>query len=264
MNVKDIVEILNKKCPLSTADEWDNAGLIVGDEKATVRKVLVAVDPVMSVINEALSAHAELIVTHHPVMFKPVKTITPKSYDGRIVSALLENKINLCAMHTNVDYYEKGLNHMAAKRLNLADTKTLSPHPTAKNAGIGKIGLLPFAIPISLESLAEYVKNAFHAEDVRLAGVPSADVHKVAIVTGSGMDYVDEAIAQGADVLVTGDIKYHQAIDAVERGLNLIDIGHFDTEKLVLDLFEKILSDPLTNGGVMLIKSKQTNIFKAV
>lgn len=264
MNVKDVVNILNEKCPMSMAEPWDNVGLLVGDEKAVVKKVLVALDPIRSVINEALVCGADLIVTHHPVMFKPAKTITRDTFDGRIISTLLENKINLCAMHTNVDFYEKGPNHTAAKLLNLADVKTLVPHPDVANAGIGKIGTLPFAVPISLESLAEYVKKSFKADFVRLAGTPTADVHKVALVTGSGMDYVDAAIEQGADVLITGDIKYHQAHDAVERGIYLIDVGHFESEKLVINMFEKLLSTKLKNAGVELIKSKQENIFKAV
>lgn len=261
MNVKDIVEILNEKFPMDTAEGWDNIGLLVGDEHAVVNKVILAVDPVRPVLNEALTTGAELIITHHPLMFSPIKTITRDTFDGRIISTILENKLNLCAMHTNLDFYEKGLNHMAAKQLNLADVKTLIPHDSVSGAGIGKIGTLPFAVPISLESLGEYVKKAFKADSVKIAGTPNADVHKVAIVTGSGMDYVDAAIEQGADVLVTGDIKYHAAIEAVERGLYLIDAGHFDTEKMVINLFEKILSAKLKAEGVEIIKSKQTNIF---
>lgn len=264
MNVKNVIDILNDKCPVTLAENWDNVGLLVGDEKAVVKKVIVALDPVRSVINEALVSGANLIVTHHPIMFSPINTITPKTFDGRIVSTLMENKINLVSMHTNIDNYEKGLNHMAARLLNLADVKTLVPHPKVDGAGIGKIGTLPFAVPIELDSLAEYVKKAFKAEFVRYAGTPNADVHKVAIVTGAGMDYVDAAIEQGADVLVTSDVKYHQAIEAVERGIYIIDVGHFESEQMVITLFEKILATKLKNAGVELIKSKQTAIFKHV
>ena len=264
MNVGEIIDIINAKCPVELAEDWDNVGLLVGDEKAVVHKVLLAVDPVTSVINEALRNRAELIITHHPIMFSKINKITPNSYDGKIVLKLIENKLNLCAMHTNIDVYKKGLNYMAARLLNLADTKTLVPHKSNEDAGIGIIGMLPFAVPISLESLAEYVKSAFKAEYVRIAGQPKADVHRVAIVTGSGMDYVDAAIEQDADVLITGDIKYHDAIDAIERGLHLIDVGHFDSEKTVISLFEKILSAALKDKNVEIIESKQQNIFKAI
>ena len=104
MNVKEIIDIINEKCPAEWAESWDNVGLLVGNEKSTVRKVLLAVDPVTSVVNEALQNKAELIITHHPLMFSKINKITPNTYDGKIVLKLTENKINLCAMHTNVDF----------------------------------------------------------------------------------------------------------------------------------------------------------------
>ncbi len=264
MNVKEIIDIINEKCPAEWAESWDNVGLLVGNEKSTVRKVLLAVDPVTSVVNEALQNKAELIITHHPLMFSKINKITPNTYDGKIVLKLTENKINLCAMHTNVDFYTKGLNYIVAKALNLADKKVLVEHEKDKNVGIGIIGALPFAMAISLESLAEYVKKALKTDFVRIAGKPKTDIHKVAVVTGSGMDYVDDAIAQGADVLITGDVKYHDAINAVERGLCIIDAGHFETEKSVISFFENILADKLKKQNVEIIKSKQQCVFKTI
>lgn len=261
MNVKDIIDILETVIPADMAESWDNVGLLVGNENATVNKVLIALDPVTSVINEALLLNADLIITHHPIMFSPINKVTPKTYDGKIISTLLENKINLCAMHTNLDYYRKGLNYMAAKALNLVSVQPLVPHEKYENAGMGVIGYLPFAVPISLDSLAEYVKSAFKADFVKFAGAAEADMHKIAIVTGSGTDYIDAAIAQQADVLITGDIKYHTAVDAVERGLYLIDAGHFDTEKNAINLFYKLLYDKLKENNVEIIKSRQKNIF---
>ncbi|MCX7714236.1 MAG: Nif3-like dinuclear metal center hexameric protein [Clostridia bacterium] len=262
MILKDIIEKIEKFCPQSLSCDWDNTGLLCGDENKNVNKILLALDVSTPVLNEALQIGADMLITHHPIMFSGIQKVTPKTPDGKLLLTLIENNIALYSAHTNMDMCQNGLNDYILKLINLTDVETLVPDENIPGAGIGKIGLLPFSDAISLKTLAEYVKQSLKADFVRFTGSPNTDVKKVAIVTGSGSDYIDAAISKGADVLITGDIKYHTALEAVEKKVCIIDAGHFSTEIMVTDIFEQILK-PIS-GKVKIFKSSQKDVFSYV
>lgn len=231
MKVKDIMRVLQEIAPVEYAEKWDNVGLLVGDEQREVKRILVALDPTTSVIEQAISQKCDMLITHHPLLFSPIKSVTKNDFIGRRVMALIENKIAYSAMHTNMDIAVMA--DVSSERVGLLDAKVLDPIKGEDAIGIGRYGSL--IEEMTLLQLSEIVKQAFSLESVRIIGDFDKRVSKVAISTGSGEDYVDQAIKVGVDVLITGDIRYHKAVDALEKGLCVIDAGHFGTEQFMVD-----------------------------
>lgn len=333
--IHDLIGLLNALYPPALAEAWDNVGLQVGDPRAQVSKVLVCLDPTEQALQAAVEQGAEALLCHHPLIFKPLKNLTPGDEAGRILFAAVQQKITIVAAHTNLDRARNGLNDWLAAALQLNECEPLlggddqlvklvvyvpagyedqvsgalfkagagaignydccsfrgegigtfrahdgcSPfmgrvgerssvrelrletvvpkellnrvidrmvraHPyeevaydlfplanRRKEIGLGRIGRLAQAT--TLASFAEKVKEALQVEALRIVGNEQGSVSKVAVCGGSGASLLKEAARQGADVLVTGDVKYHEARTAASLGLALIDAGHFATERLM-------------------------------
>jgi len=333
VRVQDLLGLVHGLYPPDLAEEWDNVGLQVGDPGAVVERVLVALDPTAGVVAAAAAQGAQLLVTHHPLLFKPLRRLTPDDPTGHVVWQAVQAGVAIVAAHTNLDVAADGLNRWLATRLQLVDAEPLQPvagqliklvvfvpashaetvadalfaagagqigaydrcsfraggigtfrpgfgtspfigtfgedqlveevrletvvpqrrlsrvlermsqaHPYEEvaydliplanhlpGAGLGRIGRL--AEPLALAELAERIKAGLACETVRLVGRPDQPVSKVAVCGGSGAGLIREARRRGADVLVTGDIKYHEARQGEDLGLALIDAGHFATER---------------------------------
>jgi len=332
--VQDLLGLLHGLFPPELAEEWDNVGLQVGDPTAPVQRVLVALDPTGEAVAAACERGAQLLITHHPLLFKPLRRLTADDPVGRVVWQAVRNGVAIMAAHTNLDVAADGLNHWLAARLELTEVEPLQPvpgnllklvvyvpathadvvaealfaagageigaydqcsfrvagtgtfrpgpgttpfigsagrreqveelrletivpqrrlgrvlekmfkaHPYEEvaydlvplsnqlpAAGLGRIGRL--TAPLSLEVLSDRVKTVLGCANLRAVGELSRMVGKVAVCGGSGAGLIHEAQRRGADVLVTGDIKYHEARQAEELGLALLDAGHFATERL--------------------------------
>ncbi len=334
--IQDLLGLLHGAYPTALAEDWDNVGLQVGDPSAVVERVLICLDPSEAALLAAEAAGAQVLLCHHPVLFRPLRTLTPKDETGRLVWRAIRDDIAIISAHTNLDRGRDGLNDWLASRLGVEQSKPLGAdesdllklvvfvptgyeervaealfaagagqvgaydhcafrgqgtgsfrpgagsdpfigsagqiervaeirletilpralqqrvvermrktHPyeevaydliplanQRREVGLGRIGRL--AVATDLGQFATRVRDALGASHVRLVGEPERAVSKVAVCGGSGASMLAEAIRQGADVLVTGDVKYHEAKQAQSQGIGLIDAGHFHSEQLMV------------------------------
>lgn len=238
--VADIVDVMEGIAPTQLAEAWDNPGLQVGDHRWPVKKIMVALDPTLAVLNHAAEASVDMLITHHPLLFRPLKSVDLATPIGGIIGTAVRNTIAVYAAHTNLDSAREGLNDMLAARLGLTNVTVLSPTgdeaPTEvveiDGNGLGRIGDLPKATdPLSL---CRTLKRELGLESVRMAGDTTQEVGRVAICTGSGGSLLDRFFSSGADAFITGDVRYHEARDAEDRQAVLIDIGHFGSEHIMV------------------------------
>lgn len=238
--VADILTYLESLAPRFMKMDWDNVGLLCGSKSRTVTKVLVALDPFEDVCREAADWGAELIVTHHPIIFQPLKAVTDETGVGRSIQLLCAKGISAINAHTNLDCTPGGVNDKLAAALGLTDIQLVDPMGVdgkGREWGLLRKGL------VEEQSLADFlpkVKSALGCEGLRYVdgGKP---VRKVAVGGGACASEIMDAIHAGCDTFVTSDIKYNQFWDAYDNGLNLIDAGHFYTENPITSyLAEKI------------------------
>ena len=219
VEVAQIMTLLEQLAPLSEAEEWDNAGLLSGRMDALVDTVLCALDLNLDVIDEAVQNGAQMIVTHHPILFRGRRNLREDDGEGRLLCALVRSGIAMAAMHTNYDNACPGVNDALAEALGLADVEI-----------IGRAMRVGTPSQRTLTAFAEAVERAL-CEPVRAYGRPDAMIRRVAVLGGSGGDYIPDALAAGADAFVTGEISYHRALDAVDNGLCVLEAGHAATER---------------------------------
>ena len=232
MTVQQILDYVNSLAPANMKYDWDNVGLLCGRRDQTVKTVLVALDPFMDVCTEAKQVGADLILTHHPLIFKAPKTVTTDDTVGQCILFLAANGISAVNAHTNLDCAPEGVNDVLAKTLGLEDVEVAYPMGTdgeGRPYGLLRTGTVS---QMPLTDFLAQVKDRLHTPVLRYAdgGKP---VHRVAVGGGACGDAYADALAAGCDTLVTADVKYNQFWDAHDLGLNLIDAGHFYTENPV-------------------------------
>lgn len=239
--VADILNFIESLAPKSMKMEWDNVGLLCGRKEKEVRKILVALDPFRSVIEEAIKEKADLIVTHHPLVFRsPLMAVNEDSETGRCVLTLIEHGIAAINAHTNLDLAPGGVNDVLANTLGLQDIQVLNPEGTDEQGrpyGLLRCGYMEEQ---TLDTFLGAVKSRLKCEGLRYVngGKP---VRKVAVGGGSCADGMFEAAGAGCDTFVTADVKYNQFRTAWELGLNLIDAGHFHTENPTMPVLTSAL-----------------------
>lgn len=216
--------------PLSFAEEWDNCGLQVGRRDKVVRKVMVALTPGEAAIQAAVDADVDMLLTHHPMIFKPAKSVTTDTVLGQSIMKLIQHDINLYCAHTNLDMAVGGVNDVLAKALNLQNIEILEN--VTEDYGIGRVGDL--AEPITLQAFLTQTAKQLACNHLAYQGDVNRTVQRVALCGGSGISYLHAAKKAGADVYVTGDMKYHDAQLASELGICVVDAGHFGTEKHIV------------------------------
>ena len=210
--------ILESIAPFDAAEEWDNVGLQVGDPACEIHTILVALDPSFEVIASAGRSSADLILTHHPLMLQPISRLDMGSVMARKIAMLIEGHMNLVSMHTNLDKAPGGVADELAARLNLSDVRS---------HGALRMGVLKKAT-----SLKDWTRQLpFSGGRICDAG---RLVYRVAACPGSGMEYWQQARDCGCDTIITGDVRYHAGLDAVESGMNVVDLGHFGSEEIIL------------------------------
>lgn len=240
--VKDIFDYLNTLAPVGLKMSFDNVGILAGSEKAQVKKCLLALDITDDVIDEAVSMGADLIVSHHPLIFHELKSVVAEDLVGRKMIKLIKNNISAVCMHTNLDIAQGGVNDALMSALGGCVSGFLEPcgmDADGAPVGCGRIGELPESI--ELQRFLQICKNTLHVNGLRYhdAGRP---VKKLAVMGGSGGDCIALAKSLGCDTYVTADIKYNGFLDAKELGINLIDADHFCTENVVIPVLHEKLS----------------------
>ncbi|MBQ9200315.1 MAG: Nif3-like dinuclear metal center hexameric protein [Lachnospiraceae bacterium] len=238
MLCSEIVKILDRQSPPEYALDWDNVGLLVGRGSKEIKKLLLVVDATKAVCDYAVKNGFDMIVSHHPMIFKSVKKINDNSVLGDKILSLAEAGVCYYAMHTNFDT-KGGMGKEAASLLGLKNTEVLEE--TLNGEGIGEIGLLDKTY--DLYGLSQSVKETFDLNNVIIYGNRETKIEKVAICPGSGKSVIGEALAKKADCLITGDIGHHDGIDAVEAGLTIIDASHYGIEKIFMTYMYNYLKD---------------------
>lgn len=260
MRCEQIIEALEQLSPRTFAESWDNVGLLAGRRDKETTKVYVALDATEEVIDEAIAFGAGLLLTHHPLIFTPMKKINTDDFIGRRVVKLLSHDISCYAMHTNFDVM--GMADAAADEIGLKKRQVLSityEDEIAKE-GLGRIGKLPEIM--TLDECAAFVKKAFSLESVRVYGDGQSHVEIAAISPGSGKTMIPYAIEEGAQVLITGDIDHHDGIDALARGLSIIDAGHYGLEKIFLPYMKEFFRRELPELTVL--TAREQNPFRVM
>lgn len=354
---EQIFKQLETWAPKHLAYDWDNVGLQVGSSKAITKKVMVTLDVVESVVDEAIEQNVNLIIAHHPLIFQPLKQIDFHSMKGKIIRKLIEHDITVYAAHTNLDIAEGGVNDLLLDKLPVKNRRPFIPthqekllklvvfvpishvdavrdalskagaghignysHCTFQSKGNGtfmplegtnpyigdkgkleivdemkietivkekeiqkvvsamknahpyeevaydlyplenageKLGLGRVAIleePVTLQKFAEMVKDAFKVDGIRITGDLHKEINKIAIVGGSGQSYMEQAVKQGVDAFITGDVTFHTALDAKEMGLAIIDPGHF-IEKVMIDATKQYLTSTVANLDIVVTET---------
>lgn len=249
MQCKEIMQVIEAAYPRSAALDFDNVGLLAGRAGKEVNRVYLALDATDAVIDRAIEAGADMLITHHPLIFSPMKRVTDEDFIGRRVVKLIQSDIAYYAMHTNYDVL--GMATLSEKILGIKNSQVLDVTmcEDGKEEGIGRVGDLEK--PMTLEECCVYVKHKLKLGSLKVFGDMNGIVSRLAVSPGSGKSAVTPAIAKGADVLVTGDIGHHDGLDAVEQGLAVIDAGHYGTEYIFIDDMKHFLEDKLPVLDIM-------------
>jgi len=245
MLCKEIIKVIESTYPRHAAMAWDNVGLLVGRTEKEVKKIYIALDATDEVIEEAISCGADMLVTHHPMIFSPLKKITDEHFIGSRVVKLLQHDISYYAMHTNYDVI--GMADLASKMLEIQNTEIL-----AEDEGVGQVG--EFAEDMTVEECCELIKDTFQLSMVKVFGDVSRKVRRAAICPGSGKHMTEYALQTSADVFITGDIDHHEGIDAVAQGLVIIDAGHYGLEHIFIQDMEAYLNKNLDTVEIVTAK----------
>ncbi len=246
--VGDVCAVLEAFAPLSLQESYDNAGLILGNRDQEVTGILIALDTTLEVIDEAITLGCNMIVTHHPFIFKGLKTITGKNHTENCLIKAIRNDIAVYAGHTNVDSVRGGVNERMADKLGLTESSILVPmQQPGCDCGLGMVGLLPESL--SETQFLHLVKQTFHCERIRHSTLTGKTIRKVALCGGSGSEFLENALSIGADAYLTGEAKYHEFFTHASEIL-LIDAGHYETEQFTKDIFFEILSENFSTFAV--------------
>ena len=222
---REIYDIIQQIAPFQNQMEFDNAGFLVGDREAECRGILVALDVTEEAIRCAVEEGCNLIVTHHPVIFEPLKTVTAES----LVFKLIKNGLSVISAHTNLDMSEGGVNDTLAQRLGLCDVCGVVPFGEVYEARIGKT-----ESPLSPNEFASYLKQRLPNAAIKYVAGKTA-IKKVGVCSGSGGSLLKEMAAQQVDAFVTADVKHNVFLESAQLGISLYDCGHFDTEDVIVD-----------------------------
>jgi dinuclear metal center YbgI/SA1388 family protein len=254
--VGEVAQVLEQLAPLALAEQWDNVGLLVGDADWPADRVMTCLTVTADTVSEAIAQGANLIVAHHPLPFRPVKTITSGTTVGRLLLQLIRHSIALYSPHTAFDSASAGINQHLAIGLGLQEIMPLKPAAGGDpDEGSGRYGMI--GEPLTRRELAERTKEFLNIDSLRIAGHDDETVSRVAIACGSGGSFLDAAVAAKCDVLVTGETTFHTCLEAEARGVGLILAGHFASERFALLSLADYLTDQLSNVAVWASSSER-------
>jgi dinuclear metal center YbgI/SA1388 family protein len=247
--VQDIIDILNTIAPFELAEKWDNSGLQAGDRTWPVKRILLALDVTMEAMTAAQHSKSDMLITHHPLVITPEKTIDFGTMPGAAVELAARGKIAILSAHTNLDKANDGLNDYFAEQVGIKCERPfyLDVGSGDPLTGIGRFGRL---IPsMTVDQLARMIKQQLNIPALRVAGSLDLEVDTVALCTGSGGSLTGHFLNSSAQVYITGDLKYHEARDIEAKGKAAIDVGHFASEHIVIGLLKQRLSKALSSLG---------------
>ena len=252
MKIKDILKEIEEYAPLALQESYDNAGVQVGDVDQQATGVLLCLDVVENIIDEACELNCNLIISHHPVIFNPLKSLTGKSYIERCIIKAIQKGIVIYSAHTNLDNAVGGINYKIAEKIRLQNIQILSPlkNPVSNVSGQGGAGIVgELAFSKSEQTFLHDLKDIFHLDSLKYSPLRNREVKKIAVCGGSGSFLIPDAIASGADVFITGEAKYNDYYN-VENNILLVVIGHYESEVCTKEIFFEIITKKFPNFAV--------------
>ena len=258
MKISEVLSFLEEKYPLHYQEDFDNCGVQCGDKEQEITGVLICFEMSDETIDEAIRRNANLVISHHPLILrKGIFKIEPTNRVGRIICKALENRMVLYSMHTNLDSAVGGVNDTFADKLGLQNVQVLSTIEGETNVGLGRIGDLPEALPAKVFLLR--LKETLGLQVIRYYGNIDGVVRRVAVLGGGGSSFIGQALAAGADVYVTGDVKYHD-FHSADRKMLIADIGHFESEHFIKEIIFNELKENFNTFAVSLAESEKMQI----
>jgi dinuclear metal center YbgI/SA1388 family protein len=259
MQIKDVLATLEAIAPTHLQETYDNAGLIVGDPEAELSGVLFCLDSTEDVVNEAVRKGCNLVVAHHPIVFRGLKRLNGATYVERTVMLAIRQNVAIYAMHTNLDnVHRQGVNTKIAEKIGLLNTRILAPKQGMEGIGAGLLGELPDVM--NETDFLQMVKKNLRAGCVRHTALRRKPVRIVAICGGSGSFLLPEALKAGADAFVSADFKYHEFFDA-EGKLVIADVGHFESEQFTIELLCEIVREKFPTFALRLTETNTNPVF---
>ena len=259
MLVKDILNCITEVAPLHWQESYDNAGLQVGDLNAETNNALICLDITEKIVDEAIAKHCDLIVSHHPLIFRGLKHLTPETYIERAVMKAIKHDIAMISMHTNLDNSYLGVNRMLAERLGLHDLQLLQPSECEPEiCGAGMVGT--FENSMEEVDFLQLVSDTIGSPCLRHSALTGRKIQKVALCGGSGSPFFADAVRQEADAYLTADIKYHDFF-LPEGGMLLVDGGHFETEQFTKELICALIQKKFPNFAAEIAETRTNAVY---
>lgn len=241
MKIKDVIKFLEERFPLSLQEDWDNSGLQIGNIENDLTNIMISLDLDEQTIQKAKEKSCNLIINHHPFLFSSIKSIDLNKGNGKIIKDLIKNDITVFAMHTNLDIGKGGVNDNLAKLLELRDISNLDTNNENPMARFG------YTDEITAYDFSKFVKEKLNCKGLILYGDKDKKIEKVALCGGAGSDFINDAIQKGCDLIVTSDVKYHEAIDNCKK-INIVDPGHFASENHIIYMIKDLLEKNFATG----------------
>lgn len=249
MKISEIIDAIEQVAPLDMAEAWDNCGLQVGSSNVECKAAFLTLDVTPDVVTAAKKCGANLIISHHPLIFNPIRNVTDQSAVGKLICDAIANGITIYASHTPFDIAVGGINDYLAESLQLHGVAALT------ETGMGRVGDLEQSI--TADKFVELVKEKLGLKSVRTSAKMPAIVNRVALCGGSGGSLIEQAVKSSADVYVTGDVKYNNFVD---NQIPIIDVGHFESEKQFIELIDALISKKIPTFASHIDLSNPTQI----
>ena len=251
--VKDVTKVIEEFAPLAIQEKWDNSGLCIGSPDAPVSSVLFGLDCTPELVDEAIECGADMIVTHHPLIFSGLKKISPEDMVGEAVIKAIKAGISIYAAHTNADKVIAGVSGAMAAKLALQNVEILSED--GEGTGLGVVGDLPE--PMTAQQMVALVKERFGLQAMRTSKLIDGEIKKVALCGGSGGSLISAAKAAGAQLYLSGDISYHNFF--TPEGFMLMDIGHYESEIEIVDILFSLVKKKFPTFAVRITQNMHSN-----
>ena len=251
--VKDVVRVIEEFAPVSLQEGWDNSGLCIGSPESPVSSVLFGLDCTPELVDEAVACGADMIVTHHPLIFSGLKKISPEDYVGEAVIKAIKAGISIYAAHTSADKVLAGVSGAMAARLGLVNVSILEED--GDGTGLGVVGDFPEPLPV--EDVIRLVKERFRLKTMRTSRPLEGKISRVAMCGGSGGSLIKAAEASGAQLYLSGDISYHNFF--TREGFMIMDIGHYESEIEIVDILFSLIKKNFPTFAVRITQNIYSN-----
>lgn len=256
MKIKEVLNALERFAPLPLQEDWDNAGLQVGLTEAEASGALLCLDVTESIVDEAVARHCNMIVSHHPLLFRGLKVISDADYVQRTVMKAIRNDVCIVSMHTNMDNARGGVSFMMAEKLGLDDVDFLSCGPDG-NSGSGVVGTLTEGMEAA--DFAALVKRVFRVECLHCNELLNRKIRKVALCGGAGDFLLGKAVEAGADAFITGEMHYHVYF-GYEQKIQICVTGHYQSEQFTSEIFKSIITEKCPDLPVLMAETNTNPI----